>query len=168
MATAHVPSIQRDLPRLTAGLRFVAFIAANLLFALIGTAIFETTAGKFFQPRTLTEILWKEWTLSVVCASFLGFGVHRGWKNAAAKWTWILPSLWFLIRFVPALLSGASKSVFGFQYPNTSLWFQFSGLGCKEGSRALGCMNFLIFTIPLIRGFAYSFGSYLSARMDSE
>ncbi len=145
--------------------KFVFFLIVNVVIAVLGTAIPETIVGKLlFRPHSLSGVLWKAWTLNIVCAGCLGLAVHRIWKTSAAKWTWVLPSLWFLIRIVPALLSTTNQSVFA---ANNGTWFQFSGLGCGNGIRPLECKNFFLFTIPFVRAVAYSLGSGISGWMDS-
>ena len=146
-----------------AKLKFAVFIVVHLLIALLATGFAEAQIGRFLRPHSLPEVLYKAWTLSAVCAATLGFSIHRLWKNGAAKWTWVLPSLWLGLRFVPAFLS-AKGHLFG---PGISVWYQFSGLGCENGTRSLDCRNFFVFTIPFIRGLTYSFGVWLSARLDS-
>jgi hypothetical protein len=62
---------------------------------------------------------------------------------------------------VPEVLSSTTQSVFA---ANNGVWYQFSGLGCGNGIRALECRNFFLFTVPFIRGVAYSFGAFISER----
>jgi hypothetical protein len=156
--------MQQDWQPLSSRLKFVFFLIVNVVIAIFGTAIFETAVGKLFRPHSLSGWLWKEWTLSIVCAACLGLAVHRIWKTSAAKWTWVLPSFWFLIRIVPALLSTTDHSVL---VADNGIWFQFFGLGCSNGFRALQCLNFFVFTIPFVRAVAYSLGSGISGWMDS-
>ena len=131
-------------------LRFCGLLLLNLAVALFGTAILDTTVGKLIPTHSINAVLWKEWTLSIICAAFIGFGMWWRWRSRAVKWTWVLTSLWFALRFLPAIGSG-------------DLLFQFSGTGCRDGIAALGCRTFFVFTIPFIRGIAYSLGAYVSS-----
>jgi hypothetical protein len=64
-----------------------------------------------------------------------------------AYWTWVLPTLWFGVKFLLAVGKG-------------SLLFQFSGEACVEGVRPIGCINWFVFSIPFIRSVFYSVGAY--------
>ena len=74
-------------------LKFFGFLVINVVVALIGTAIVDSTIGKVFPAHSLVTVLWKEWILSIVCAVFIGFGMWRTWRSDAAKWTWVLPAV---------------------------------------------------------------------------
>src|SRR5438094_2019628 len=140
-------------------LKFFGLLAINLVVALIGTAILDTAFGKVFPARSLLVLLWKEWILNIACAAFFGFVMWRAWRSAAAKWMWVLPAMWFVLRFLPTLLGRGSQSVLA----SGSIWSQFSGADCETGIQALGCRNFFVFTIPLIRGISYSVGAFFSS-----
>jgi len=56
-------------------LKFFGFLVINVVVALIGTAIVDSTIGKVFPAHSLVTVLWKEWILSMVCAVFIGFGI---------------------------------------------------------------------------------------------
>jgi len=131
-------------------LKFFGFLVINVVVALIGTAIVDSTIGKVFPAHSLVTVLWKEWILSIVSAVFIGFGMWRTWRSDAAKWTWVLPTVWFGIRFFLAIGSGA-------------VWSQFCGTGCANGIRSVECRNFFVFTIPFIRSVSYSLGAYVSS-----
>jgi hypothetical protein len=134
------------------GLKFCGALILNTFVALIGTAVLETTVGKAFRPHSLAAILWKEWSLSLLCAVLIGFGMWRTWRMSASKWTWILPGVWFGLRFVQVVF-----------FVRGGIWSQFSGTDCENGVHAFGCWNFFAFTIPFIRGVAYSIGAFVSS-----
>jgi len=129
------------------------------MVAVLGTAVLDTAFGKAFHPHSLSAILWKEWILSLTCAAFIGFFMWRTWRVSAAMWVWILPTLWFALRFLPALFASQSHSAL----IGRGLWGQFSGAACDGGTHAMGCLNFFVFTIPFVRGASYSFGARLAA-----
>ncbi len=141
------------------GLKFCGALILNSFVAIIGSAVLENTMGKAFRPQSLAAILWKEWSLSLLCAALLGFFILRTWRMSAAKWTWILPSVWFGLRLVLALLVRVGQGIF----TGESIWSQFSGTDCVNGMRSIGCRNFFLFTIPFIRGVSYSGGAYFSS-----
>ena len=126
-------------------LRFCVFLILQVLVAVIGTAIIEHTLWKAIPARSVTAIVRKEWILSVLCAASIGFSMRLAWRNDVARWVWVLPALWFGFRVV---FSGGSS---------------FSGSGCVNGSRSLGCENFFVFTIPFIRGTFYSLGAWVAS-----
>jgi hypothetical protein len=131
-------------------LRFLGLLVIHVVTALIATAIVETTFWKVVPAHSVVAVLWKEWILSIVCAASIGFSVGRAWHSDVVKWTWIPTSVWFALRFIVAVGSGAT-------------WLQFSGSGCANGSRSPGCVNFTLFTIPFVRGVSYSLGAYVSS-----
>jgi hypothetical protein len=130
-------------------LKFGGLLVINVVVALIGPAILETAIGRVFPAHSLVTVLWKEWILSITCAASIGFWMWHMWRSDAAKWTWVLPAVWFGVKFLLAIGSG-------------EVGFQFSGTGWVNGNR-LARWNFLLFTIPFVRGFAYSLGAYLAS-----
>lgn len=140
-------------------LKFCGALILKTFVALIGTAVLESGVGKAFHPHSIAAIVWKEWSLSVLLAGLIGFGMWRTWRANASKWTWILLSLWFGMIFVPELMVGGGQSVLA----GRSVWSHFSGTDCDSGVREFGCRNFLVFTIPFIRGVAYSVGAFVSS-----
>lgn len=128
-------------------LRFFGLLILHLIVALVGTAILEHTIWKVIPSHSVMAVLWKEWTLSITIAASIGFLTRCKWQDEAAKWTWLLPALWFGLRWIVALGSGGA-------------WSQLSGSGCANGSQ-VECSNFFVFTIPFIRGTSYSLGVYV-------
>jgi hypothetical protein len=139
-------------------LRFCGALILNTIVALIGAAVLESAIGKAFHPQTLAAVLWKEWTLSLLCAAFVGFFMLRTWRTNAAMWVGVLPRLWFGLNLGLVLSASHGRSVL----VGGGLWSQFSGTACEDGLLAVGCRKFFIVTIPLIRGVAYSVGACLS------
>src|SRR6266436_1835679 len=135
-------------------LKFFGLLVVNIVVAVIGTAILTTTIGKAFHAHSLSAILWKEWTLSIGCAAAIGFGMWRTWRSHVAYWTWVLPTLWFGVKFILAIGKG-------------SLLFQFSGEACVEGVRPIGCINWFAFAIPFVRSVFYSLGAYAASVLHS-
>jgi len=131
-------------------LKFFGLLIVNIVVAVVGTAILTTAIGKAFHGHSLSAILWREWSLSIGCAAFIGFGMWRTWRSHVAYWTWVLPTLWFGVKFLLAIGKG-------------SLLFQFSGEACVEGVRPIGCINWFVFSIPFVRSIFYSLGAYVSS-----
>src|SRR6266704_3953800 len=107
-------------------LKFCGALILNTFVAIIGAAVLETGVGKAFHPQSIAAILWKEWSLSVLLATLIGFGMWRTLRTRASKWTWILPSLWFGMIFVPAFLWGWCCVIDGPTY--------FDSRACHSGS----------------------------------
>jgi hypothetical protein len=143
---------------------FVGALVLNICIALLGTPLLEAGIGKMFHPHSFAALLWKWWALDFLCAAGLGFSISRLWRSKAAAWTWVLPVLWFALRFVPAALSDGNQSVL----VGHSVWSRFSGSDCISGLPSLGCRTFFLFTLPLVRGVAYSVGVYTASILTSE
>jgi hypothetical protein len=138
-------------------LKFCCALLLNFLFAVVGTAMLDTELRRAIPPYTITAIVWKEITLSVLCATFLGFSVGslewRGWRNTAAKWVWVLAVLWFVFGYLK--ITG-----------NTNHFGPFNPLSSGSvlsGPDARTMTTFFAFTIPLIRAICYSVAAYISA-----
>jgi hypothetical protein len=135
-------------------LKFFGLLLVNIVVAVIGTAVLDTAIGKMFHAHSFSAILWKEWSVSIGCAAVIGFGMWRTWRSDVAQWTWVLPAVWFAIKFTLAIGRGP-------------LLFQFSGEACVEGVRPIGCINWFVFTIPFVRSVFYSLGAYVSSLLPS-
>jgi hypothetical protein len=130
-------------------LKFIGLLVINVVVAIIGPAILENAIGRAFPAHSLVTVLWREWIMSIACAASIGFWMWHKWRSDATKWAWALPAVWFGFKFLLAIGSG-------------SVGFQFSGTGWVNGNR-LARWNFLLFTIPFVRGVAYSLGAYLAS-----
>jgi hypothetical protein len=76
----------------------------------------------------------------------------RTWRSRVAFWTWVLPTLWFGFGVKLILAIGQGP-----------LLFQFSGEACVDGVRSIGCINWFVFSIPLVRSVFYSLGAYAAS-----
>jgi hypothetical protein len=134
---------------LLSALRFLGLLVVHILIAVIGTAILDTGISRAIASHTMIAVFWKESVLSIVCATLIGFGLWRMWRTDAAKWTWVLPLLWFLF----GLLAGAGRDIWG---AHESILQQPSPQRMRD---------FFLFTIPLIRAVAYSVGAFVASRL---
>lgn len=144
-------------------LKFLGAFVLSTLVALFGTAAVGLPISRALRAHTIAGIVGREWILSIVVAAGLGFFTWRSWKFAASRWVWVLPTLWFAFWFILAVSEPSYHSVF----VSKNLWTRFSGLECAEGPRAPGCMNWLIFTLPFVRGAAFSIGAWLASSFGS-
>ena len=117
---------------------FVGALLLNTCVALFCTPLVGAGLGKMFHPQSFSGLLWKWWTLDLLCAAGLGFSISRLWRSRSARWTWVLPAVWFAVRFLPAAFSGGNQSVL----VGHSVWSQFSGSECMNGLQSSGCRNF--------------------------
>jgi hypothetical protein len=129
-------------------LRFLGLLLLNVLVAVIGTAILDTGMGKAIPSHTIVAVLWKETALSVVCAALIGFGMWWRWRSEAAKWTWVVPLVWFGFGAV----AFAGRGIFGSSF-----------ISSLNNAGAAEVRSFFAFTIPLVRSIAYSAGAYISS-----
>lgn len=134
-------------PALLNALSFFGLLLLNVVVAVIGTAVLEATLGRIIPAHTVTAIFWKEIAVSVACATLVGFGMWRTWRSEAAKWTWVVPLLWFAFGL----------SVFA----GHGIWGPLS-FG-SANNVAAEIRSFFLFTIPLVRAVAYSVGAYISS-----
>ena len=130
-------------------LKFSGFVVMNVIIAVIGTAILDTGVRRSIPSHSIAAILWKECILSIICGAGIGFSVSRIWRNSAAKWTWVLPAVWFAFALIAVAGRGqVFGRLFGFGSGN---------FGAAE------IRTFFAFTVPLLRGVSYSAGAYISS-----
>src|SRR5271156_6345342 len=128
-------------------LKFGGLLLVNLGVALIGTAILDTALWRVVPSHSVAAIVRKEFISSIVCAAFIGFGM---WRTSAAKWTWVLPVVWFVFGCLTIAGHG-------------DVWGRLSGFGSGSVLSPPDVMSFILFTVPLVRAVSYSIGIYLSS-----
>ena len=133
-------------------LKFCGLLLVNLVVAVIGTAILDTALWRVVSSHSVTAIVWRELIFSIVCAALIGFGMWRTWRNSVAKWTWILPAVWFAFGYLTIAGHG-------------HVWGRLFGFASASGSvlSAPDVASFFSFTVPLVRAISYSVGAYLSS-----
>jgi hypothetical protein len=95
-------------------LRFLGLLIVHTLVAVIGTAVLEHTGWRVFPSHSVVGVLWKEWIFSIMFATLIGFGMWRKWQSSTAKWTWVIPVLWFTGGVLSVAGSGdATGRIFG-------------------------------------------------------
>ena len=131
-------------------LKFGGLLLVNVAASLIGTAIMYSVYWRVIPTHSVATIVWKEFIFSIVCAAFIGFGMWCTWRNSVAKWTWILPAVWFAFGYLTIAGRG-------------DVWGELSGFGSRSVLSAPDLRNFFLFTVPLVRAVSYSIGAYLSS-----
>lgn len=129
-------------------LKFFALLLLNVLVAVIGTAIVESAVWRLGgAPHSIHAVLWKDAALSTIVAALIGFGMWSTWRSESVKWTWVIPSLWFLFG---AMAVSGPGTVFGSLFPTSA-------------ARPADARSYFLFTVTFIRGIAYSLGGYVSS-----
>jgi len=137
-------------------LKFAGSLAINLVIAVVASAIADAELGQLIRPHSMAALVWKECALSIAFAAFIGFGVWLKWPNSAARWTWVIPAVWFSVGLVAT--AGGRSSVFGPLFMSSS-----RSVLVKPEIGKPEIRSFFAFTIPLIRGISYSVGAYISS-----
>jgi hypothetical protein len=137
--------------------RTLGFFFVDLLTSFIGPVILEQPLYRLIPTNSAAGVIVKEWALSILLAGGLGFLAYRTLRTKTARIIWILFFLWF------AFGVAAHLGVSNHQVSVGSLWGQFSGIECAVSLRNLDCQTFFLFTIPFVRGVAYSSGAVLAA-----
>jgi hypothetical protein len=120
------------------------------LIAVFGTAVINSPLSKLYRPQTINSVLVREFLLSVIVSALLGFFICQRWRMDTAKWVWIFGAVLLGLRSLLLLLGG----------PERGLWFQISGVACREGF-GTACRNYFVVTIPSIRAIFYSAGAWI-------
>jgi hypothetical protein len=139
-------------------LRGCAAFLANALAALVGVGLLKSLSSLLVKLLTHSRasIILTEWIGSIVFAALLGDSVQRRWRTRTARWIWIPALLVFLF----ALAGGPA-------YPLGNRWTAFSGIACAEAP-GISCIQFTVFTIPLVRASTYSLVAFLSSRFSAQ
>jgi hypothetical protein len=131
-------------------LKFLAALLANLVVAVIGTAILDTELRRVVPIHTVSGIVREEIILSVICAAFIGFFMWRTWRSSAATWIWIPAALWLVFGYLT--IAGS-----------VNVWGRLSGFSSESVPSAPDVRTFYLFTVPPIRACFYSVGAYISS-----
>jgi hypothetical protein len=127
-----------------------AYFIVNTVIAVLGPAILGSLLRGFVRPRSGISIILTSWAASIIFAGLLGALATLNRTTETACWAWVLPSLFFAFGAVVYLLRW-----------RTGFIAHFSGYECAIGLQSSDCQDFLVFTVTLIRGIAYSAGARL-------
>jgi len=144
-------------------IRTAGSLLLNLLLAVFGTAVIQTPLDSLIKVHTIPEIVQRSDWLSAVCACLLGYVVYRLWRPYIARWLWVAGIGWIAFRVILLLPAQHVSALYPAQH--VSIWSALSGTGCSEGITAVGCRNWLQFTIPSLRMVAYSTGAIVCSRL---
>jgi hypothetical protein len=143
--------------------RTAGSLLLNLLLAIFGTAVVETPLYSLIKVHTIPEIVQRSDWLSALCGCGLGYVVYRLWRPSIARWLWVAGIAWIAFRIILLLPEQHVSALFPAQH--VSIWSALSGTGCSDGITAVGCRNWLQFTLPSIRMVAYSMGATVCSRL---
>src|SRR5215472_13316546 len=121
------------------------YVGLNTTIAVFGPVILETRIRPLFHPQSGADVVWRELALSIVFAASLGLLAMRFRTRSAAKSAWVIPAVWFSIRSLAYTFTGSG-----------AFFSHFSGYDCEVGLNPLDCADLFGFTVPLLRGVAYS------------
>lgn len=165
--TVKPPATERSTPkknsRVVSLLRLLGAFVLNLVVAIFGTAIVESSIwsawSRIGRAHSIAGVEAREWFLSLTIAALLGIFVGRRWSRTAV-WVWTLPVVFFGLG---ALLYSTR--------PNGRF---LAGVGFAEHffvpnclANPHDCRDFFVFTIPAARAAAYSLAVRLSSHFQS-
>lgn len=145
----------RAIPR---ALKAGAFLSMNVIIAVFAPAAIDVSVRNGIPLHSTSALVWEEYLISLICASGLGFGAWRKWRNPLTIWTWVVPAAWFAFGFLVVAGHGPFSG---------HLFAPRSESVLYDDSIRTFFRTFYAFTVPLIRGFCYSLGAYLSALLMS-
>ena len=90
-----------------------------------------------------------------VVAFLLGYIVTRKWRRAESRYVWIPVVVWFAQRSVAFWFENRDLGVL---HGYHSIFWEMSGVGCSSDRGA--CIDWIVYTLPLLRGVFYSAGAY--------
>ena len=134
-------------------LRVIGNILLDTLAAIFGTALLSS-AIPHLVPHSGADVIWRVWIVSTVLASLLGILAARYRAAGTEVWAWLIPAGVFACR---ALLYAFGR--------RTGLVTRFSGYDCAIGLQKPDCTDFFAFTVPFIRGAAYSTAALVTLRI---
>ena len=127
-------------------------------FVVIESFAAVRNAGSWVQMRSAHQLLTEThiFALQWLCALILGYLLHRKFHHASILVVWILPTLLFLIVFIHWHNFTVFDSAF------ESRLSHFFGTACEVRN---GCIDQVIYTMPLYCAIAYSVGGLLNRTM---
>ncbi len=132
---------------------FCAAVFLSTLFAVFGTAAVDAIFSRLYRPHSGTTAIVKAWSLDSTVAAVLGLILRYSRKDRMGTWAWLIPTT---ILICKALSYTSSFDAF---------FAHFSGRDCGIELQGISCTDFFIFTIPFIRGVAYSLASRLGSAL---
>lgn len=136
-------------------LKIAGRYALDFLTAVIGPAVIIVPLRAAVPLQSTHSRIFEECCLSIFLAAALVVFCQRSWGRPVSKWVWIPATLLFAFGSV-AFAGSDPKSAF---FSDSNFWERFSGLDC--GIDRWSCVDFYIFTVPLIRTISFSLAAYV-------
>jgi hypothetical protein len=147
------------------GLVIFCSLVLNLIAAVFGTACLSLLVGLPIPDHGVGQAILRNILLSMTVGVTVGYYVYRAWETVTAKWVWLLPASLFCMKSFGILLVTPEASAMSPGFSRFGpVWTQLSGAACYLGWRTLGCLNFSLFTIPMISSSSYSIGALICER----
>jgi len=136
------PAVVSELASVRLARTIVAFLL-NLANAIFGPGVMELAIlPNIGFSRSVVAWQARAWLFSISMAALLGYFTARKWSPRTALWVWTLPVATLAIGGVTLASAGIS------------FWRQFIAPDCLNDLQS--CREFLTYTIPAVRGVAYS------------
>lgn len=140
-------------------LRLVGTFVLNLMIAIFGTSIVESSIwsawSRIGRAHSVSGIEAREWFLSLTMAALLGIFIGKRWSRTAV-WVWTLPVVFFAIGALMYRGRTSSSVLVGGGFAE-----HFLAPNCLADPH--DCRDFFLFTIPAARAAAYSLAARLSS-----
>src|SRR5437879_5453278 len=78
--------------------RAAGLFSMNLVFAVLGTDVVESTFEQYAHVASSRESLFIMDALTAAFAFGLGFSVYLRWQPTSSKWIWLAGVIWLLQR----------------------------------------------------------------------
>jgi hypothetical protein len=113
------------------------------------------------QKQALFGLMTPPYPIHILCATLTGFVVGRRFKHAEARWIFILPTVWFLLRFVAEIrMEQSVLAGTGWYFP-TDLFFNRDPMNAEMR----GQIYPYLYTLPFLTGVGYSLGAWIARWM---
>jgi hypothetical protein len=156
-------STPRNNSRVLKFLRLVGTFVLNLVIAIFGTAIVESSIwsawSRIGRAHSVSGIEAREWFLSLTIAALLGIFIGKRWSRTAV-WVWTLPVVFFALGALMYRGRPRSSVLVGGGFAE-----HFLAPNCLADPH--DCRDFFLFTIPAARAAAYSLAARLSSHFRS-
>ena len=148
IADWHLPSRMSRLAVL------VAPYLLNLLVAILGTELLQSMIVRYATLPPTFQVVRTEYLCSVLIPFGLGLSAYYTWQSSSAKWLWVAGVFWFGRGAILFWLEQRELVLAELRHP--MIW-EMSGTGCAVYEPS--CVDFIAYTIPLVRTVLYSMGA---------
>lgn len=145
----------------------VGFTVVSAAIAQWGGASLEfllrAIARWAFPHAALRTLVLRDCGFALLAGAVVSLSVQRYWRTKSAQWTWVVFAVWFAYGAVSYALL-LSQSVMS----TREFWPHLLGYNCALRGGPAACYDFFIFTVPLLRGVAYSITASFGLRFSAD